>query len=102
VLAALEDMPGLALLAIVVLAVGKLERLHRARQWPVARLQQQVNMVGHEDVDMQRYAIALAIALETLWQAAEKLELSETDAPPNHSHEPSKPIRDGVTLAAVS
>jgi hypothetical protein len=66
VLAALEDMPGLALLAIVVLAVGKLERLHRARQWPVARLQQQVNMVGHEDVGMQRYAIALAIALETL------------------------------------
>jgi len=40
--------------------------LHRSRQRPVGDFQQQVKMVEHEDVGMQRHAIVVAIALKAL------------------------------------
>lgn len=62
--AALKDMAGLVIATIVVLAIGKLNGLHRVGQGTVAGFQQEVHMVGHEHIAVERRAVAQAIAFE--------------------------------------
>jgi hypothetical protein len=58
-----ESVAGLVMATIVVLTIGELQRLHRARQRSVAGLEQEMHMIGHADIRMQRHAVAVAVAL---------------------------------------
>lgn len=60
----LKDMPHFAVPAVVILAVATLEGLHRAGQRRGPGLQQEMHMIPHEDVRVQRDPISATIAFE--------------------------------------
>ena len=62
----LKEGAGFVIAPIVVLTIGERQRLHRARQEAVACFQYEMHMIGHEDVRMQRHAVAGAIAFEAV------------------------------------
>ena len=59
----LKDMATLLIAAIVILTVGKLQCLHRARERLGSGRQDKMHMIRHEDVRVQRHAVAVTIAL---------------------------------------
>lgn len=65
-IAPLKHVAGLVVSAIVVLAVCELQRLHRPRERMGSGLQQQMDVVGHQDVGMEGDAVSAAIAFEAL------------------------------------
>jgi hypothetical protein len=60
--APLKHMPGLVVVSVVVLAIGELERLHGSRQRDRAGLQQQMEVIGHQHIGIERTAVTRAIA----------------------------------------
>ena len=64
--APLKHVAGLVVSAIVVLAVCELQSLHCPGERMGSGLQQQMDVVGHQDLGMEGDAISAAIALEAL------------------------------------
>lgn len=60
----LKDMPRFAVPAVVVLAIGRLEGLHRAGQRLGAGLQQEMHVIPHQDIRVQCDPISATIAFE--------------------------------------
>ena len=60
----LKHMPSLVVAVVVVLAICELERLHGARQRDRAGLQQQMEVIGHQHIGIERTAVPAAIAGE--------------------------------------
>ena len=58
----LKNMATLVVAAIVVLTISELKCLHRTRQRLIAYLQQEMHMIDHQHIGMQRDTVAMAIA----------------------------------------
>ena len=66
VVAPLKQMPALVVPAIVILGVGELQGLHGSGQRDRPPFDQEMHMIGHEDVGIAGQAIPLLVATEPL------------------------------------